>query len=116
MKLVTGWLTMKRIYFVRMNTYSGKVQSGAWLKQGRVGMADIVVMPRVDIFTVNMSDGKTKPQETVRGNAFLVKWLEVKAPKGFQSPDQKRFQSEVQEAGMSYYIIRSLEDLEAAFK
>lgn len=98
MKLVTDWLTMKRIYFVRMNTYSGKTQSGAWMRQGKKGMADILVIRSVS-----------------KGHSLI--WLELKKPKGgIQSEAQKLFADSVRIEGHQYHIIRSLEDLEAAFK
>lgn len=39
-------------------------------------------------------------------------WLEVKAPKGKQSPDQKAFQERVEnEVRGEYYVVRSIDDV-----
>lgn len=40
-------------------------------------------------------------------------FLECKAPKGVQSPDQKEFEFLVKRAGAKYHIIRSIDDLQS---
>lgn len=39
-------------------------------------------------------------------------YLEVKKPTGTQSRDQKEFEGRIQSNGFSYYIVRSVEDVE----
>jgi hypothetical protein len=59
------------------------------------------------------------PKGSINGMADLLVitdggfgvWLEVKAPKGKQSPDQKEFQRRVEEKGGEYYLVRRLEDI-----
>lgn len=40
-----------------------------------------------------------------------VYFIEAKAPKGVQSPEQKKFRAQVEEAGAVYILARSLDDL-----
>lgn len=59
------------------------------------------------------------PKGSVKGLPDLVVlveggfgvWLEVKAPKGKQSPDQKEFEKRIKSLGGEYYIIRDVSDL-----
>ena len=48
---------------------------------------------------------------SVLENVRLI-FLELKGDKGKQRPEQKEFQKLVENQGASYFIIRSLEDLE----
>ncbi len=43
---------------------------------------------------------------------FLPCWLEAKTAKGTQSPEQKKFQQDVEKAGHVYKIFRSLEEFQ----
>lgn len=43
-------------------------------------------------------------------------FLEVKRPKTYQSPGQKEFQAEVENVGLKYRVVRSIEDVEAVFE
>lgn len=47
----------------------------------------------------------------VRGGAFYG--LEVKTPKGKQSPEQKEFQAMVESHGGHYHVVRSVDDVVA---
>jgi hypothetical protein len=38
--------------------------------------------------------------------------LEVKAPKGYQSKAQKKFERDCKEAGGEYYVVRSISDVQ----
>lgn len=38
-------------------------------------------------------------------------FLEIKAPKGRQSPEQKEFQADCEKQGIEYHIIKSLDDV-----
>jgi len=44
------------------------------------------------------------------GSPPIIYFIEVKTPKGRQSPKQKTFQKHIEQMGMEYYIVRSLED------
>lgn len=96
--MVQDWLHIHKVFFIRMNTYSGKTQSGAWMRQGKKGMADILVIRSVS-----------------KGHSLI--WLELKKPKGgIQSEDQKIFADSVRMEGHQYHVVHSLEELEAAFQ
>lgn len=41
-------------------------------------------------------------------------FVEVKAPRGYQSPEQKEFQAFVESAGCQYIVVRHPDDLEKA--
>lgn len=47
----------------------------------------------------------------IRGGAYYG--LEVKTPKGRQSPEQKEFQSFVESHGGKYFVVRSIDDVVA---
>lgn len=42
-----------------------------------------------------------------------VVFIEVKAPKGKQSPDQLEFQRKCKEKGVEYYVVKSIEDIKS---
>ena len=42
----------------------------------------------------------------------IVIWIEVKSSTGKQSPGQKKFQSDIEEAGGNYLLARSVEDVD----
>lgn len=46
----------------------------------------------------------------VAGGLFFA--LEVKKPKGYQSPDQKIFQALVEKHGGRYHVVRSIDDVQ----
>jgi hypothetical protein len=76
-----------------MNTGAVKMTSG-FVRFGVKGMADIVAfsssrMPRI-------------PQ---------VIWIECKADSGRQTPEQKSFETQVREAGHTYIVARSIDDV-----
>ena len=50
------------------------------------------------------------PDIIVFWNGFPV-CLEIKAPKGKQSPDQKDFQADCEKQGIEYHLIKSLDDV-----
>jgi hypothetical protein len=94
-KSILEYLAVKKIWHMRVNTgaivseYKGRSRM---IRYGIPGCADILCsLP-----------------------SFL--WLEVKAPKGVQSEQQKQFQKEVEEQGHLYYVVRSIEDVEEILK
>jgi hypothetical protein len=101
-RLVLDWLSAQRIWHIRLNTgaMSGSHKGKRWfVKFGKPGMADILAYPR-------------GPQ--YRRWEEVPTWIELKATKGKQSVEQLAFQDEVQEAGMSYVLARSLEEVQNA--
>lgn len=72
----------------------------------------------VGVFDFANKRYRAMPTYSVKGVADIQllldgrSWfLECKAPKGVQSPDQKEFEFLVKRAGAQYYIIRSVDDL-----
>ncbi len=49
-------------------------------------------------------------------NEGKVHFLEVKAEKGYQSVNQKEFESQVKKQGFEYYILRSTKDFDLFLK
>jgi hypothetical protein len=99
-KLIIDWLTAKRIWHERRNTgaMKGSHKGKGWfVRFGKPGVADIMAT-RHPIFAEFLHP--------------IVYWIEVKAPKGVQSPEQKAFQAEVEAQGMKYILARSLEDVQ----
>ena len=92
------WLARNRVFAWRNNTGSYRTDSGAFVRYGHVGSADIIgVLPFA---------GPT----WTRG-AFLA--VECKTPSGRQSKPQKVFQSLVERSGGVYVLARSVDDLAA---
>lgn len=69
----------------------GEGRSRRFLKFGMVGAPDIYV---------------------VKAGAIYA--LEVKAPKGTQNDNQKEFEKGFTAAGGKYFVVRSIEDVQAA--
>jgi hypothetical protein len=93
---VLDLLAAERIWHRRMNTGATVVPETATNKRrfvrfGSTGMADVLATP------------------VLFGITHLL-WIECKA-NGKQSEDQKQFQSEVEQAGHSYLLVRSSDDL-----
>lgn len=107
-KAVMDYLAAKRILAFRMNTgavlsqYKGKTRM---IRYGAPGMADVVAFTRK--WQYLLADDNNPPKTI---------WLEIKAPKGKTTPEQDSFAALVREHGHSYFVIRSIEDLEAALK
>lgn len=92
LRLSLDWLAAKHIMAFRMNTGAIKLEK-RFFRFGVPGMSDVLAFRDGQVF-----------------------WLEMKAPAGKQSALQWSFQLQVQNEGHRYHIIRSLEDLEAAFR
>lgn len=92
---ICGYLALKKYFFWRQNTNPiYNVASGGFRRMppySKTGVPDIILIRR--------PSGK-----------FVG--LEVKRPKGKQSPNQVDFQKGCQEQGGEYYVVTSLEDLE----
>lgn len=90
---ILQWLTLKKIYHFRINNMASTVYSG-----GRMVRLPVAQRGLPDIAIV------------VKGRYIAC---EVKAPNGRQSEEQKAVQEETEKAGGLYWIVRSLEELEA---
>ena len=81
------------IYYFRAGAGAVKTQQGRFFKTGRPGCPDIVVCSKGGIFI----------------------GLEVKTPKGRQSPGQVIAEQEIKDAGGEYFIVRSVGDVKEIF-
>jgi hypothetical protein len=106
-------LRLEGIYALRINTGS------AWANgrpishhSGGKGIADIIAFPVVTMWpwgaerTFKVMDLNNQPTKIP-----TVLWIEVKSPKGRQTPEQKSFEQHAIEMGQHYLLARSLEDI-----
>jgi len=91
-RLILDWLAAKRIFHYRQNTGAVKTED-RFFRFGTVGAPDIVAV--------------------IAGQYVGI---EVKAPRGSQSPGQREFEGRLRMAGGVYVLARSLEDVEAALR
>lgn len=98
-RLVMDYLAAEHIFSLRMNTGTAKIDN-RFVSFGLPGMADILAFPRGRMWV-------TKSQQEIL-------WIELKAPKGKQSPLQKSFQEKVESEGHRYVLAYSLDDVRAA--
>lgn len=84
------YLTLKRIFFYRNNSGALKTAHGSFVRFGAKGSPDIVAVV----------DGQ-------------YTGIECKMGSGRQSPDQKAFQAELENAGGRYLLVRDVNDLDA---
>jgi hypothetical protein len=139
-RAILDWLAAERIWHIRLNTgaMAGSHKGKRWfVRFGRPGLADILAVKpyRAPMVTMNSSATQAgvcfslvpwqRPHwatHTVKGYSagqayeLPAYWIEVKTAKGTQSDDQKRFQKEVTEQGMTYILARDLSDVIAALK
>lgn len=109
-RLILDWLAAQKIWHIRLNTgaMSGAHKGKRWfVRFGKPGMADILIVGSCPVSIAGENRIRYWSQ---------VAWVEVKAPKGVQSEDQKAFQKEVEAAGMTYILARSLEDVSDALQ
>lgn len=90
------WLAKNRVFAWRNNTGEVRMPSGAWVRFGHPGSADILGI---------MNDGT--------GRMLCV---ECKAKTGGQRKDQELFERMVTRAGGIYIIARSTDDLATALE
>lgn len=86
---IERYLILHRVFFWKNNTGALRTEN-RFIRFGAVGSPDICVI----------KEGK-----------FIG--LEVKTEKGKQSDMQKEFEMNLKEAGGEYFIVQSLEDLQA---
>jgi hypothetical protein len=131
-RAILDWLAAERIWHIRLNTgaMAGSHKGKKWfVRFGRPGMADILAVKASYNNTPAMASGicsgsgvwqQMPVTVTVigAGHPYPIPayWIEVKTAKGTQSDEQKRFQKEVTEQGMTYILARSLDDVLAALK
>ena len=100
-RLITDWLSVKGIWWMRMNTgaMSGSHKGKKWfVRFAKPGTADLL--------TVSPDACKCP----------CITWIEVKRPGGKQSEEQEAFQSEVEAEGMAYVLADCLEDVVEEFE
>jgi hypothetical protein len=108
-RLILDWLAAEKIWHMRLNAgaMAGAHKGKKWfVRFGKPGMADILA--------VKMWAGRSRSmiERDCPEMLFpMAVWIEVKAAKGIQSPDQKAFQAEVEARGMVYILARSLDEV-----
>lgn len=102
---ILALLEVERIWFRRMQSRAFKVPGKGGKERlmfvGSVGMADVLATPLVSA-------------ENAAGQRYkwpVMLWIEVKAGKNGQSPEQKDFEAEVVNAGHEYIVARSIDDV-----
>ena len=100
-KAILQWGGYKKILMHRINVIGTpthrKDGTTGYRPSTNAGMADIHATVLVEEIPVSV-------------------WLEVKTRTGKQSPKQKLFQQTVEAAGGYYFIVRSIDDAEAALQ
>lgn len=103
LRTVTDLLDAERVWWMRCNSGMQVLMDRAGRKRvfraGRPGMADLLATPKI------MPDGEygvTVPHPL---------WLELKSPRGRQSPAQHQFQSEVEAQGHIYLLVRDAQQM-----
>ena len=107
LRACTDLLTAEGILWFRMNSGAmfGSHKGKKWaVKFGTKGMADVIAFR-----TVNQNSGCHSPTCWCADTRVL--WLEIKAPKGVQSAEQKAFQQLVESHGHQYLLIRDVDQL-----
>ena len=90
---ICEYLAIRKVFFSRINNIPAMTRDGGFRKMpkyAKLGMPDIVC---------------------VVNGTFVG--LEVKRLKGVQSEGQKAFQRDVTLAGGKYYVVRSIDDVQA---
>lgn len=94
---ICKYLQAQRIYFLSVpNEAAGnnKIRSMQMVSMGlRSGVSDLIVFLPL----------QTKPDKII--------FVEVKAPKGRQSPNQKKFEKKMNEFGYNYFLVYSVGDM-----
>jgi hypothetical protein len=101
---ILSYLQAERVTAWRLNTGAVKLEN-RFVRFGVPGFSDILAIPTVH--------GQFK--------GFPVQWcepwfIEVKTEKGRQSAEQRSFELQVKDAGAQYFVVRSVEEMEAALR
>lgn len=96
-------LAVSRIYAIRLNTFSTRMPNGRMVSthSGGPGTADVLAFPNV----------APNAAQVVKAWSIRPLWIECKSASGKQSPEQKRFQADVEVRGHSYLIARGSDDV-----
>jgi hypothetical protein len=97
---VLDYLAAERVVAFRCNTGAIKVDD-RFIRFGVKGFADILALPEVS--------GAHRCGIRVRWTAPC--FIEVKAPKGRQSAEQRSFERQVKDAGAEYVVVRSVDEM-----
>jgi hypothetical protein len=92
---ILDYLILKKRFVVRLNNIPPVQNVGGKMVFRRMPKGSVLGLPDIMVLT----DG-----------GYAV-FLEIKAPKGKQSENQKQFQRRCEEVGCEYYVIRSLEEV-----
>lgn len=92
-------LRLEGIFALRLQTGAAKIGNQlVRFHSGGAGVADIVAFPPYLRLSGHVIDGPPS-----------VLWIEVKSPKGRQSPEQRSFEEHVKSLGMYYLLARDLD-------
>lgn len=109
-RAVLDLLTVTRVWHVRLNSRTvmmpGRGGKTRPVFFGAPGMADILAMPMR-----RFSEAEAEMSFAAGASAVMPLWIECKAEKGKQSDQQKEFERSVIEAGQSYIVARSSDDV-----
>jgi len=114
---ILSFLKVRRIMHNRINNgqFSAQTESSRVDRFGRTRRNSRVVrcnslngIPDIEVFAYIEKDGQSLIPVTI--------YLEVKSPTGRQSKHQKVFQERVDTANGYYFVVRSVTDVEDAFK
>lgn len=112
LRAVMHLLAAEQIFALRINTSSQVIKDGEGHQRflrshsGGKGVADIFSTPRIDV-----PSDCSKCHAPLISDELSVLWIEVKSPKGRQSPEQVSFQKQVEEKGHHYLIAKSISDV-----
>ena len=101
---VLDYLAAIRVTAWRMNTGAVKLDQ-RFVRFGVAGFSDILAIPTVRGLFKGIPCSWTAPW-----------FIEVKRATGRQSAEQKSFERQVKDAGAEYFIVRSVEEMEAVLK
>jgi hypothetical protein len=112
---ILSFLNVRRILNNRINNGQFQIKNTSVDKYGRnrsnnraVRCNSLNGIPDIEVFGFVSKENKAVIPVTV--------YLEVKTATGRQSKYQKLFQKRVEEANGFYYVVRSVQDVENAFK
>lgn len=125
LRAVCDLLTAERIWWMRCNTgtqvleHNGRKRA---FRAGKVGMADLLAFaaPRAICDGCGFERGAACDEPPACEKSWHVlcvpTWIELKSPRGVQSPAQKAFQAEVEGEGHVYLLIRDVSELQRWLK
>lgn len=111
-KAILEYLAARHIFALRMNsgTQIGSYKGKKWaIHMNAAGTGDILAF-------VSEWRGVDDKGNWCEFREIRVYWFEVKTEDGKQSDLQKSFQAQVEAEGHRYFVVRSIEDVEAALK